>query len=96
MSSSLRGRRLAATSTAFRTLPARARSYRAWMIRNSSIPFGPWRTLDDIREMRSRAETPTEIGKLMDLCEEGRSGAFRVVATASGASSPAALPGPAQ
>jgi hypothetical protein len=44
--------------------------------------FGPWSTLDDIREMRSRPETPTEIGKLMDLCEEGRPGTFRVVATA--------------
>jgi hypothetical protein len=30
----------------------------------------------------SSAETPKEIGKLMDLCEEGRPGTFRVVATA--------------
>ena len=44
--------------------------------------FGPWRALDDIQEMRSRPETPMEIGKLMDLCEEGRPGTFRVVATA--------------
>ena len=44
--------------------------------------FGPWQTLDDIQEMRSRPETPQEIGKLMDLCEEGRPGTFRVVATA--------------
>jgi heme-degrading monooxygenase HmoA len=44
--------------------------------------FGPWRTLDDIQEMRNRPETPIEIGKLMDLCEEGRPGTFRVVATA--------------
>lgn len=44
--------------------------------------FGPWRSLDDIQEMRSRPETANEIGKLMDLCEEGRPGAFRVVATA--------------
>lgn len=42
--------------------------------------FGPWRTLDDIQEMRSRPETPKEIGRLMDLCEEGRPGTFRVVA----------------
>jgi hypothetical protein len=35
--------------------------------------FGPWRTLDDMSK---------EIGKLMDLCEEARPGAFRVVATA--------------
>ena len=43
--------------------------------------FGPWQALDDIQQMRSRPETPTEIGKLMDLCEEGRPGAFRVAAT---------------
>ena len=44
--------------------------------------FGPWRSLDDIQEMRSRPATAGEIGKLMELCEEGRPGAFRVVATA--------------
>jgi heme-degrading monooxygenase HmoA len=44
--------------------------------------FGPWRTLDDIHAMRSHPDTPTAIGKLMDLCEEARPGAFRVVATA--------------
>jgi hypothetical protein len=44
--------------------------------------FGPWRALDDIQEMRSQPETPKEIGKLMDLCDEGRPGTFRVVATA--------------
>lgn len=44
--------------------------------------FGPWRSLDDIQEMRSRPDTAGEIGKLMELCEEGRPGAFRVVATA--------------
>jgi hypothetical protein len=44
--------------------------------------FGPWGTLDDIEEMRSHPDTPEEIGKLMDLCDEGRPGAFRVVATA--------------
>lgn len=44
--------------------------------------FGPWRSLDDIQEMRNQPETPTEIGKLMDLCEEARPGAFRVVAIA--------------
>lgn len=43
--------------------------------------FGPWRSLDDIQEMQSRPETANEIGKLMDLSEEGRPGAFRVVAT---------------
>lgn len=44
--------------------------------------FGPWRTLGEVQEMRSQEETPTEIAKLMDLCEEGRPGTFRVVATA--------------
>jgi heme-degrading monooxygenase HmoA len=44
--------------------------------------FGPWRSLDDIQEMRGLPETHKEIGKLMDLCEEGRPGTFRVVATA--------------
>jgi hypothetical protein len=44
--------------------------------------FGPWRTLEDIQEMRSRPETPIEIAKLLDLCEEGRPGTFRVVAKA--------------
>jgi hypothetical protein len=44
--------------------------------------FGPWQTVDDIQEMRSQAGTQKEIGKLMDLCEEGRPGTFRVVATA--------------
>lgn len=44
--------------------------------------FGPWRKLDDIKEMRSRPETPMEVGKLMDLCEDGRPGTYRVVATA--------------
>lgn len=43
--------------------------------------FGPWRSLDDIETMRSRPDTAQEIGKLMDLCEEGRPGTFRVVAT---------------
>jgi hypothetical protein len=44
--------------------------------------FGPWRALADIQEMRTQPGTAQEIGKLMDLCEEGRPGTFRVVATA--------------
>jgi pimeloyl-ACP methyl ester carboxylesterase len=44
--------------------------------------FGPWWTLDDIQEMRSHPDAPREIGRLMDLCDEGRPGTFRVVATA--------------
>jgi hypothetical protein len=42
--------------------------------------FGPWRALDDIQEMRSHPDAPKEISKLMDLCEEGHPGTFRVVA----------------
>ncbi|MFQ5522539.1 MAG: antibiotic biosynthesis monooxygenase family protein [Acidimicrobiia bacterium] len=44
--------------------------------------FGPWRTLDDIQEMRDHPDSPGEIKALMDLCDEGRPGAFRVVANA--------------
>lgn len=44
--------------------------------------FGPWGAFEDIQEMRSHPETPKEIAKLMDLCEDGRPGTFRVVATA--------------
>jgi pimeloyl-ACP methyl ester carboxylesterase len=44
--------------------------------------FGPWRTLEDIRDMRSHPDAPSEIGRLMHLCEEGRPGTFRVVLTA--------------
>jgi hypothetical protein len=43
---------------------------------------GPWHALEDIQEMRSHPETPKEITKLMDLCEEGSPGTVRVVATA--------------
>src|SRR6185436_5537761 len=40
--------------------------------------FGPWRAIEDIQEMRGRPDTPTEIGRLTDLCEEARPGTFRV------------------
>jgi len=43
--------------------------------------FGPWAAIDHIQEMRSQPETPSEIAKLMELCEEGRPGTFRVAAT---------------
>lgn len=43
--------------------------------------FGPWRTLDDVDEMRSHPGTPQQLGALMALCEEGRPGTFRVAAT---------------
>lgn len=44
--------------------------------------FGPWRRLEDIQDMRNHPDAPEEIGKLMDLCEEGRPGAYRIVAIA--------------
>ena len=43
--------------------------------------FGPWPSLDAIQAMRSHADTPRVLGKLMDLCEEGKPGTFRLVAT---------------
>jgi hypothetical protein len=44
--------------------------------------FGPWRSIEDIQQMRSDPRTPGVIGKLVDLCEEARPGTFQVVATA--------------
>lgn len=43
--------------------------------------FGPWRSLDDIEEMRNHPDTPTVIGRLSVLCEEARPGAFKVAAS---------------
>lgn len=43
--------------------------------------FGPWRTLEDVQQMRSHPDTPEQINRLMQLCEEGLPGTFRVVAT---------------
>lgn len=43
--------------------------------------FGPWRTVEDIQEMRGHPGTAEEMSKLMNLCDEARPGAFRVVAT---------------
>lgn len=42
--------------------------------------FGPWSALEDIQAMRSHPDTPTEIGKLVALCEQGTPGTFRVAA----------------
>ena len=44
--------------------------------------FGPWNSLDDIREMRSNPQTREVIGRLAALCDEAKPGAFEVVATA--------------
>lgn len=43
--------------------------------------FGPWGSLDDIQAMRSHADTPEVLGKLVALCDEAKPGTFRVVAT---------------
>jgi heme-degrading monooxygenase HmoA len=43
--------------------------------------FGPWESLDAIEEMRNDPGTADEIGRLMELCEEGHPGTYRVVAT---------------
>jgi hypothetical protein len=43
--------------------------------------FGPWSALEDIQAMRNHPDTPAEIAKVMQFCEDGRPGAFRVVAT---------------
>jgi hypothetical protein len=44
--------------------------------------FDPWRSIEDIRRMRSDPRTPEMIGKLTALCEEAKPGTFQVVATA--------------
>ncbi len=43
--------------------------------------FGPWRTLDDVREMRSHPRTAEVMGKMRDLCEEVKAGDFLAVLT---------------
>lgn len=43
--------------------------------------FGPWRSLDDVEEMRRHPGTPAAIDELVALCDEARPGTFRVVAT---------------
>ncbi len=43
--------------------------------------FGPWRTLDDVREMRSHPRTAVVMGKMRDLCEEVKAGDFLAVLT---------------
>lgn len=43
--------------------------------------FGPWPSLDAVQAMRSHPDTPAVLGKLIALCDEGKPGTFRVVAT---------------
>jgi hypothetical protein len=43
--------------------------------------FGPWKSLDDVRQMRSHPRTQKIMGKLRDLCEEVNAEDFAVVLT---------------
>ncbi len=43
--------------------------------------FGPWRSLEDIRKMRSDPRAQEVIGKVAALCEEANPGAFQLVLT---------------
>ena len=44
--------------------------------------FGPWRSLDDIQEMRGNSDAAEGVARLADLCEVAKPGTFRVVARA--------------
>lgn len=44
--------------------------------------FGPWDTVEDIRNMRSDPKTQEVFGVLANLCEEMQPGVFRHVTTA--------------
>lgn len=44
--------------------------------------FGSWPSLEAVGAMRSRPDAAGEIAKLLELCDEGRPGTYRVVATA--------------
>ena len=43
--------------------------------------FVPWRNLDYVRQMRSHPRTVEVMGRMRDLCEEVKAGAFCVVLT---------------
>lgn len=43
--------------------------------------FGPWPSLDAVQAMRTHPDTSAVLGKLIGLCDDGRPGTFRVVAT---------------
>jgi hypothetical protein len=42
--------------------------------------FGPWESLADIEAMRNNPECQDAFRRIVELCEEARPGAFRVVA----------------
>ncbi len=43
--------------------------------------FGPWRSLEDIRAMRTDPRTLEVMGKLRELCEEATPGVFQRMLT---------------
>ena len=54
------------------------------LIRNVDDPhlfysFGPWKSLDDVRQMRSHPRTQEVMGNLRNLCEEVSAGDYEVV-----------------
>ncbi len=46
--------------------------------------FGPWRSVEDVQEMRGNPGAVEAIGRLLALCTVGKPGMFRLVATAGG------------
>jgi hypothetical protein len=44
--------------------------------------FGPWPSMETIAAMRAHPDTPFEIGRLTDICEESQLGTFLVAAAA--------------
>jgi heme-degrading monooxygenase HmoA len=44
--------------------------------------FGPWRSLDDIQEMRGNPDAVEGLARLAELCEVAKPGTFREVARA--------------
>ena len=44
--------------------------------------FGPWPSMETIAAMRAHPDTPFEIGRLTDLCEDAQLGTFLVEVTA--------------
>lgn len=57
------------------------------LVRSESDPtlyysFGSWERLEDIQAMREDPGAQAALARLMEVCEEGSPGAFRVVAEA--------------
>jgi hypothetical protein len=50
--------------------------------------FGWWQRLEDVQAMRADPDAGAALARLAALCTEAQPGAYRVVATASGAAAP--------